>query len=178
MEYSCYKENAKHRFLNSLFGNWGEISYLWHCSNHRWKQPEVKWKKSCQWGCYLWHWKYPLTSTVNFNDICVLWLSSHTCEQNTLPWEVWNQQVLHQPQNIGSFYTFRLDRRVSEKPARSSLLKLIQVSMATAGFWEHGTPSVVRGQKGSYDIYTKVYVVSNTLFLRLPPPTPTTNPTF
>jgi len=27
----------------------------------------------------------PHASTMNFNDICVLQLSSHTCEQNTLP---------------------------------------------------------------------------------------------
>lgn len=46
MEYSCYEGNAKHRFLNSFFGNRGEISYLWHCSNHQWKQPQVKIKKA------------------------------------------------------------------------------------------------------------------------------------
>lgn len=38
--------------------------------------------------------------------------------------------------------TFKLVLSDSEKASLSSLLKLIQASIASVGFWEHGTPSV------------------------------------
>lgn len=43
--------------------------------------------------------------------------------------------------------TFKLVLSDSAKASLSSLLKLIQASIASVGFWEHGTPSV-RVRKG------------------------------
>lgn len=49
--------------------------------------------------------------------------------------------------------TFKLVLSDSEKASLSSLLKLIQASIASVGFWEHGTPSVkTRGKVWSMAI--------------------------
>lgn len=49
--------------------------------------------------------------------------------------------------------TFKLVLSDSAKASLSSLLKLIQASIASVGFWEHGTPSVrARGKTWSMAI--------------------------
>lgn len=59
----------------------------------------------------------------------------------------WNAWIVWCPNPKEICLTFKLVLSDSEKASLSSLLKLIQASIASVGFWEHGTPSArVRGK--------------------------------
>ena len=66
-----------------------------------------------------------------------------TCQPSKRPsWQdSWNASIVWCPNPKEICLTFKLVLSDSEKASLSSLLKFIQASIASVGFWEHGTPS-------------------------------------